>query len=336
MAPLVHVNILGDIRLTKPDGTPIPLEPAPALLLGRLLMGGGRAKAYELKDALQANPRRRSQGPITPAQVQVAASAIRTTLRAHGIEMPDIDRREDVYTLPLEGFRVDAWDFEKGVDELDDPPDPAAVNELLTLWRGDPAHASRHDHRWRGVLTARRRLIETAGRILRDGTELDAWLRFAEIFSGEPGVRSALPDPPAAPRRVKRLLIVEDKIGHELKERMLRDYDCTVIESFDGWLDLVERSRRDPELIRFDGALVDRHLKWIDEDNDGEDDGFRILEDLRDYGIPSVLMTAYAPLHDQGYWLERYGLAGIYIKDNNNAPRIRHTVRRLLRETPDG
>ena len=190
----VRVRVLGPAELVV-DGKPVSLAGSPVLtrLLTLLALGPGKGVAAEvLRSEIWRD--RHADKPAGSLQ-----QAIRR-LRAAGLRDHIPPEAAGRYRLDLSSDRVDVRRLIAAASALtsDTPPDDAELDEVLSLWRGDPtADPAIADGYGNQARQARRRL--------------DAERR----------------------RRAKpRLLIIDDKVGHQIGS-VLGDYRCTVLTRLD-------------------------------------------------------------------------------------------------------
>lgn len=305
------IEILGPVRVTTPGQ---PLEVLPGQLgriLCRLALTPGKPVDANL---LIKNVWDTEEGSLQGLQTAV------TKLRRFGLT---IKGNQGSYTLDVGTDAVDAHVFVAATESLADGFDTDRVANLLRMWRADPrsTHGAPWPLRLGPFLRARDKLI---GHIEAQPDEviagLEPLLDFMEMHAGDPGVeriRQRLTVP--VPR--KRLLIVEDQIGADIKET-LGDYDCVLVESLtDFWVEV------DRGPLQFDGALVDRHLER-------DDDGLTVCLHLRsETEFPVMLMTVDPPVGALDIAKQKYGVRNIFNKGQQiSLAELRDTVARLLED----
>jgi hypothetical protein len=162
--------------------------------------------------------------------------------------------------------------------------------------------------------------------------EVEGWVAFADRFGDDPKVKAAdalHPGRRAASRR--RLLTVEDdrQICQSL-QTLFGDCDTTVVNELKEYHRLMGGNPP-----RFHGALVDRHLT----DRNDDHHGYAALLDLKNRGIPRILITAYFPggnvQENYRNLTERFGLSDICTKERPgvggfDTAAVREAVDRML------
>lgn len=321
MAGGLHLTILRHIGVFASDGTKVALKRQQSVLLARLLLEGKELAP----SGLMVHLRDKS----APGALHTAMSKLRSSLKPYGVELPHQDRYRHTYAPPIGPLTFDAFQFTEAVRALAEPPEPATVDGLLEMWQCDPfeLYPDLRGEHWTALEKAHVTLVRQADALLRGGADLHGWESFAASFPEHDLVRQVRQPSVRTMLRRPRLLIVEDRLGPYLGKR-LGDYDCEYLESFEDWRVMVDSGHVD-----FDGALVDRNLKRCNEDEDGTDDGYRVLADLRRLGIPRLLMTAFPPEGDNKRLIDRYGLYTIYVKNRDaEAPDIRDVVEDMLKD----
>ncbi|MFJ1757729.1 hypothetical protein [Kitasatospora sp. NPDC088134] len=317
-----YVAALGELTVHSEAGGTTRLSEGPAALLLRLVFAQGAPLHGE--HLLTVMPRGGSINALSQT-----AKIVRDALSPHGVVLPN--KLNGAYSLPKGQLRLDALEFPGLVARLGQDPSVEDLVPLLAIWRGDPeiVHCGIDRRHWQKALDARSKVVEAAGRLFEQGHDVEGWLAFVERFPTDPAVRTAdTLHPGRVPSARPRLLIVEDHPGMaESLVKWLRHYDTTVAHSMSEYFQLL--ADRPP---LFDGALVDRHLT---ESNDDQD-GYEVLLDLKERGIPRILLTAYFPGGNvearRKALTERFGLSGICIKGGGEDfdLDLRHTVRQML------
>ncbi|MER7410391.1 MULTISPECIES: response regulator transcription factor [Streptomyces] len=314
----ISVEILGSPRVRREDGTDWKPPQLLADLLVTLALAGADGRSREwLRRVLW------SQLPSTDANPVVQAVQ---RLRKH-VPIPK-PAPGGPYVLDVPAERIDALAFCRGVAELAPdggrsgptgatgaagPDELARVDGLLGMWRGSPwARDSRlPESAWNDVRRARDRLVARVRALPADEQAgLAHWNRFREHFHGEPG--TGRPVAPAARREPrKRVLIVDDMIGHALAVALDGTYDCEVVGSLAAWKQLLGQ---EPPLD-YACALVDRHLSERTADCGGE----IVLRDLRRLrpALPTALMSVDLPYEDSESLRERLGARAVIPKHND-------------------
>lgn len=211
------------------------------------------------------------------------------------------------YRLDPARYDIDAVRFRNGVGSLA-PDDLAQVDALLALWRRDPRQENPEvdSALWDPVYEDRQTLIGRLKRLTvtqRDQlAELPRFLRLYPRDGALDGLRPVA-DTPAR----KRLLIVEDQTGDQIKD-LLEDegYECELAKGFGQWVELRDADVRG----RFDGAIVDLHL-----DGKGDAMGERIVKYLCEKtDIPAAVVTVNPErnsFRDKGKWLAAYRIVDL-------------------------
>ncbi len=231
------------------------------------------------------------------------------------------------YKTLLQRSDVDASDFIDRVAAAGSPIPVGEADELLGLWRGDPA--SLFDFldpsEFNPLARARAELIAQLSTWSRTElgklTNLEA---FRMLF--EDDCRSL---PLGERPRAKRLLVVDDDPAlTDMLAELLRGYQCVPAHNLGEAMDLVT----DPS-VTLAGALVDLHLtKHLDSQ------GLQVLDALREHRpeVPRVLLTSSPMADGMSYVTTQYGLYEILVKNGNDAPtRTRRTVDKMMSDSAE-
>lgn len=319
------IDILGVARIRPSGGEPIELPPARGAVLIRLLLA-------EAQEVPQQRLRQLLPNDGGEQAVQKHVSDLRAQLKRYGVQVPPMKRHAGTYHLPLDGIAVDAFQFRDGVAGLADPPAGDEIDALLKLWRGNPraVHPNVPSRLWRNVFDARDRLLSVVAGSAATRLTPGQWWRFADLFPADEKVDQVTsllaPEKDRTADPVPRLLIVEDRIGDDLRDR-LAPYACTVITSSKCWFAFLATTGGK---LDFAVALVDLHLNEESDDYGGLD----VLAYLRDHvpRIPTVLLTAYTTPGIVDDMKEKYRIDLIVHKDpSGSVADVREAVSRLLR-----
>jgi hypothetical protein len=309
--PEFTVSILGPVIARDARGRPHELKGLAARALERLALAPGKpVQAWALCQWIWGDD------PVYSSNhnaLQAKMKEIRAVLGQEAVPFAT-DRR---YRLRLDPGQVDASWFLDTVRHVSAHPSPVGLDSLLAVWRHEPETWTRGH--WDPVRAGWTRLIRAVAALSGpERASLSELGEFVQRFLDYPEVRALISKPLQTPHPKARLLIVEDEIGLDLK-RALSDYDIRLVTSLEEWVDF----QREGDM-RFDLAIVDRHL--TPEAND--DHGFHVLEYLRDYGFPKLLMTVDPPSGLYDDMEEKYG-AKIFKKNETNST-IRGAVKKLL------
>ncbi|GAA4785817.1 hypothetical protein GCM10023200_19740 [Actinomycetospora chlora] len=199
--------------------------------------------------------------------------------------------KREPYALDRARVYVDADAFIGGVRRLVDRPDPAALDRLMGLWRGDPwdRSAIARAGPWAEVRRARERLVELV-LALDDGdraalTRLNSFVALFPEDQTLERVRRACRERP-------RLLVIEDEIMADLRSILDSEFRVQPVVDIEGW-NVVRES------LDVEGVLIDRHLTA----NLTDDRGTTVIADFlrRHTEIPATLMTVAPPPTASGH-----------------------------------
>ncbi|MFC6089073.1 hypothetical protein [Saccharothrix lopnurensis] len=297
------VRVLGAPQVRDSRGGWVDLNRVPGALLMALVLAGSPGRSGEwLRGQVWPDLPGEHRNPV--------AKNVFLLRRYHSMPIPQPGRR-GAYVLQVPEDQVDVTAFGRGVAALaaDTPVDH--VDSLLALWRDNPWTASTRLRRnaWSEVIKDRDRLVahiramEPARR-----EELAQWHRFCELSPEEAAGWRDRPTARRAPR--KRVLIVDDQIGHALAAALSGSYDCDVVTSLSGWQEVL----RDDHPLDYGCALVDRHL------TPGADAGGEVvLLELRAHrpDMPTALMSADLPFEDFDLVKARLGVRTVIHKHND-------------------
>lgn len=247
-----------------------------------------------------------------------------TRARLH-IEIPNKQRNISAYRANLTTADVDLSDFiERSKAETLDTQE---VDYLLGLWDHDPQTAfnflaaSEFNPAARARQTLIARITDWTDTQLAGLKNLD---RFRALFETE-CESIAVP----MPRRMKRLLIVDDNKGLTgMLTGLLGGFETVIADSAQEAIAIISDAS-----ARIDGALVDLHL--TDRGNDNQ--GIVVLDTLRFQRptVPRVLMTSSPPPEAITKFTESYGLFELLVKNGPDAPaHTRRTIEEMLSDSP--
>ncbi|WP_370945367.1 hypothetical protein AB5J62_40785 [Amycolatopsis sp. cg5] len=315
------VRVLGAPQVRDSRRAWVNLNPAPGALLMALVLAGpaGRSAQWLRREIWSELP--------GDHRNPVAKNVLLLRKHKDSILIPK-PGPGGVYVLQVSEEQIDVTAFSRGVASLATDTPASHVDSLLALWRDNPWTTSTRlrSETWYEVRKDRDRLVayiramEPARR-----EELTQWHRFCELSPSEAaGWRNHPTTTRSKPR--KRVLIVDDQIGHALAAVLSGSYDCDVVTSLSGW----HKMLRDEHPLDYDCALVDRHL------TEGIDAGGEVvLLELHAHrpGIPTALMSADLPFEDFDQVKTRLGVRTVISKHNNEkstmVPLV-HVVNRLV------
>jgi hypothetical protein len=302
----INLRILGRFEADR-GAVPLHLSPVPAAVLITIALAGKSSVEDIQRHIDQARGQRDS---ISTNSVYQQKNAIKSA----GFEVADETVGKFVrYYLDPARYDIDAVRFQNGAASLA-PDDLAQFDALLALWRRDPRQENPgvDPALWDPVYEARRTLIGRLERLtVSQRDQLAELPRFLRLYPRD-GTLDGLRPVTDTPAR-KRLLIVEDQTGDQIKD-LLEDagYECELAENFGRWRELRDADVRG----RFDGAIVDLHLN-----GDGDATGERIVKYLCEKtDIPAAVITFDPELNsyrDKGKWLAAYRIVDLVEKYQN-------------------
>jgi hypothetical protein len=312
-----HLNILGTVQLDHAGEKGEPIAGKPAALLCKLALSTDWKSVEVVMAGLWEDHQRNN---------------LDQAVRLLKNNWVPISRKTDHIRLDLPRAAIDAHRFMDGVTSSLVEREPAflpgmrleAIDGLISMWREDPrvCHSKylRRDL-WGPLIRARDRLVRAIAKLPRETREgLECLDGFIALFPFDKELSVLREDAQDAKTR-PRLLIVDDQQGPTLRS-LLAGYDCTVISSIGRWEQLVDEGTLD-----FDGALVDMHLTVSMTDEYGKQILHYLLENT---DIPALLMSV-KPVGWSQALERRYGLVGVYYKDDERFPDIRPAVADLLK-----
>ena len=300
----INLRILG--RFEADRGTvPLDLSPVPAAVLITIALAGESS----VEDIQRHIDRARGQrNSMSTDSVHHHKNAIEKAGFEVAYETVGKFRR---YRLDPARYDIDSVRFQNGAGSLM-PDDLAQVDALLALWRHDPRQENPEvdSALWDPVYEARQTLIGRLERLtVSQRDQLAELPRFLRLYPRD-GTLDELRPVADTPAR-KRLLIVEDQTGDQIKD-LLEDagYKCELAENFGQWRELCKAGVRG----RFDGAIVDLHL-----DGDGDAMGERIIKYLcEETDIPAAVITVDPEeknsVREKYKWLAAYRIVDLVEK----------------------
>lgn len=308
-APVGAVEILGAAGVTLVRGNECQTLGKSRIPAAILTMLAAEKDGVELRSLREVVSGRKAEQPLDDMNIAQHITRLRNDFKVPVEHVST--QRGGAYRLIPGMVRVDAFAFVDGVTASMADAEPSRIDELLTLWHGDPRRMNPNiQPAWWATssLFKARNLLVSRVRDLPAGVRdaLGAVGDFAALFPDDPEVDAIRPQ---ASR--PRVVVVEDQAIETFIDILPPSCDYEPITSLECW----NRFVRDGGLADVQGVLIDLHLTA------GRDDlqGYVIADHLRDHTrIPAIVMTA-APPARLGEMCARHRLLDVVFKGREGA-----------------